>query len=122
MPLHEYNFTKKDISNKKSFQSLQKNIIVHYDIVGDLEDFDNSTSHGSSKGTQVFRSTTHSAKQKCKEILSSATKPPRFLMDDFEKEQDAFSHETNAVVPRKARQVYNFKANDRTKPKTTSYV
>ena len=122
MPLHEYNFTNKDIRNKKSFQLLQKNIIVHYDVVGDLEDFDNSASHGNSKGMQVFRPTMHSVKQKCKEILSSTTKPPRLLMDDFEKEQDTFSHETNAVFPQKACQVYNFKANNRTKPKTTSYV
>ena len=122
MPLHEYNFTNKDIRNKKSFQLLQKNIILHYDVVGDLEDFDNSTSHGNSKGTQVFRPTMRSVKQKYKEILSSTTKPARLLMDDFEKEQDTFSHETNAVFPGKACQVYNFKANNRTKPKTTSYV
>ena len=59
----------------------------------------------------VFRPTMHSVKQKCKEILSSTTKPPKFIMDDFEKEQDAFSRKTDAVVPRNARQMYNFKAN-----------
>ena len=90
---------------------LHENIIVHYNVVGDLEDFDNSASHGNSKGTQVFRPTMHSVKQKCKEILSSTTKPPRFIMDDFEKEQDAFSRETDAVVPRNACQIYNFEAN-----------
>ena len=40
----------------KSFELLHENIIVHYDVVGDLEDFDNSASHGNSKGTQVFSS------------------------------------------------------------------
>ena len=40
----------------KCFQLLHENIIVQYDVVGDLEDFDNSASHGSSKGTQVFSS------------------------------------------------------------------
>ena len=111
MPLHEYNVTIKDTRNKKSLQLLHENIIVHYDVVGDLEDFDNCASHGSSKGTHVFRPTMHSVKQKCKEILSSTTKPPRLMMDDFEKEQDEFSCETDAVVPRNARQIYNFKAN-----------
>ena len=111
MPLHEYNITIKDTRNKKSLQLLRENIIVHYDVVGDLEDFDNCASHGSSKGTHVFRPTMHSVKQKCKEILSSTTKPPRLMMDDFEKEQDEFSRETDAVVPRNARQIYNFKAN-----------
>ena len=109
MPLHEYNITSKDIRNKKSLQLLHENIIIHYDVAGDLEDFNNCASHGSSKRTQVFRPTMHSVKQKCKEILSSTTKPPRFIMDDFEKEQDAFSRET--VVPPNARQIYNFKVN-----------
>ena len=44
MPLHEYNITSKDILSKKSFQLLHENIILHYDVVGDLEDFDNSAS------------------------------------------------------------------------------
>ena len=43
--------------------------------------------------------------------MSSTTKPLRFIIDDFEKEQDAFSRETDAVVPRNARQIYNVKAN-----------
>ena len=63
------------------------------------------------RGRKFFRPTMHSVKQKCKEILSSTTKPPKFIMDDFEKEQDAFSRKTDAVVPRNARQMYNFKAN-----------
>ena len=110
-PLHEYNITNKDISNKISFQLLYKNIFVHYDLVGDLEDFGSSANHGNSKGTQVFRATVHSMKQKCKEVLSSTTKPPRFIIDDFEKEQDEFSRETDAAVPRNAPQIYNFKGN-----------
>ena len=44
MPLHEYNITSKDILSKKSFQLLHENIILHYDVVGDLEHFDNSAS------------------------------------------------------------------------------
>ena len=32
-------------------------------------------------------------------------------MDDFEKEQDVFSRETDGVVPRNARQIYNFETN-----------
>ena len=32
-------------------------------------------------------------------------------MDDFEKEQDAFRREADAVVPRNTRQIYTFKAN-----------
>ena len=98
MPLHEYNITSKDIRSKKCFQLVHENIIVHYDVVGDLEDFDTSTSHGNSQGKQFFRPTMHSVKRKCKEILSSTTKPPRFIIDDFEKEQDAFSRKTDAVV------------------------
>ena len=89
---------------------LYENIIVHYDVVGDLEDFDNSASHGNSKGT-CFSSNHAFREKKCKEILSSTTKPPRFIMDDFETEQDAFSRETDAVVPRNACQICNFKAN-----------
>ena len=65
----------------------------------------------------VFRPTMHSVKQKCKEILSSTTKPPRFIMDDFEKEQDAFSRKTEAAVPPNARQIYNFKANRQSEAK-----
>ena len=45
---------------------LHENIIVHYDVVGDLEDFDNSVSHGNSKGTEVFRPTMHSVKKNVK--------------------------------------------------------
>ena len=66
MPLHEYNFTNKEIRTKKSFQLLHENIIVHYDVVGDLENFDNSASHGNTKRTQVFRPTIHSVKQNVK--------------------------------------------------------
>ena len=112
MLLHEYNITNKDIRNKKSFQLLRENIIVYYNVVGNVEDFGNSKSHGNSKVTQVFQPAMRSAKQKCKEgLLSSTTKPPRFIIHDFEKEHDACSCENDTVVPQNARRIYTFKAN-----------
>ena len=81
---------------KKRFKLLHENIIVHYDV----KDFDNSTSHGKSKGTQVFCPAMHSVKHKCKETLSYTTKPPRLIMNDFEKEQDTFSRQMMLLLPK----------------------
>ena len=54
MPLHEYNFTNTDIRNKNSFHLFHENIIVHYNVVEDLENFNNSASHENSKGRKFF--------------------------------------------------------------------
>ena len=81
---------------KKSFKLLHENSIVHYDV----ENFDNSASHGNSNGMQVFRPTMHSVKHKFKETLSSTTKLPRFIMNDFEKEQDIFSCQMMLLFPK----------------------
>ena len=47
MPLH-------DIRNKNSFHLFHENIIVHYNVVEDLENFNNSASHENSKGRKFF--------------------------------------------------------------------
>ena len=122
MPLHEYNFTNKEIRNKKIFQLVHENIIVNYDVVGDLEDFDNRASHGNSKGTQIFCPTMHSVKQKCKEILFSTIKPPRFIMNDLKKNKMHLVVKLMLLFPEMLVIFITLKLIDRMKPKTTFYV
>ena len=105
------NFTNKEIRKKKVFSYFTKILLYTTMLLETLRILIIVQVTEIARERQVFHTTMHSVKQKCKVILSSTTKPPRFIMDDFEKEQDAFSRETDAVVPRNAGQIYNFKAN-----------
>ena len=107
MASYQYNIKNKDVGSKNSFQLLHENIIVHYDVVEDLLDFGDKTSQENSKGKEVFCQPClpYSKKSVHTKSLSSTTKPSRFTVNDFEKEQDAFSRETDSVATRIACQI-----------------
>ena len=112
MPLEEYNKVNRTLKNKKNYDLQHNTIVVHYNVNdGEPTNLDINASHGNSKkGDNAYRPTMHSVKHKCKEIIASNDRPARFIIDEFDKEEDVITRPTDSVVPRNSRQIYNMKA------------
>ena len=50
----------------------------------------------------------HSVKEDCKAKVQNDSRPARYITDDFENVEKFFQRETDSVVPRNPRQMYNF--------------
>ena len=53
----------------------------------------------------------HSVKEDCKAKAQNKSRPARYIIDDFENAENFFQRETDSVVPRNPRQIYNFQKN-----------
>ena len=53
----------------------------------------------------------HSVKEDCKAKIQKDSRPARCIIDDFENAEHFFQRETDSVVPRNPRQVYNYQQN-----------
>ena len=62
MALREYNIKNTDMGNENSFQWLHENVIVHYDVVEGLQDFNKEACQENSKEKEVLRPTIDSVK------------------------------------------------------------
>ena len=85
-------------------------VIIHYSIDQTIEDIVLKP-HGNSKSKETFRPTMHSVKEDCKAKAQNKSRPARYIIDDFENAENFFQRETDSVVPRNPRQIYNFQKN-----------
>ena len=53
----------------------------------------------------------HSVKEDCKAKVQNNSRLARYIIDDFENAENFFQRETDSVVPRNPRQIYNFQQN-----------
>ena len=100
------------MNNEKEYNLKHSTIIVHYNVnEGEPIGFDINLPHGHFKENYaVYRPTTHSVKQTCKEIAETQKRPPRFIADEFDEAEDLITRLGDSTVPRNATQIYNFKA------------
>ena len=110
MPLWEYNKYYKSMRAMTKYNLQIDTVILHYNWNGDNETSNDTQPHGNSKNGETFRPTMHSVKAQCKTKLIEDSRPPRFIADDFEQNEDIFNRRTDSSLPRNMRQIYNIKS------------
>lgn len=84
-----------------------KKVIIYYNIDQTIEDIVLKP-HGNSKSKETIRPTMHLVKEDCKAKVQNDSRPARYIIDHFENAKKFFQRETDSVVPRNSRQIYNY--------------
>lgn len=84
-----------------------KKVIIYYNIDQTIEDIVLKP-HGNSKSKEAIRPTMHLVKEDCKAKVQNDSRPARYIIDHFENAKKFFQRETDSVVPRNSRQIYNY--------------